>query len=124
MPFRCGLCGDRSTADRREGERQRARHRIGFMRRRIVTACIVALAAAVCAATLTAQRRGRGFGTYIRSPTPQSFDGAFNFCRVAFPYSNMGDGGGWLVDYPRADINLSIRLAELTKTRISLDASG
>lgn len=29
-----------------------------------------------------------------------------------------------MVDYPRADINLSIRLSELTKTQISLDPSG
>ena len=94
------------------------------MRRRLATAFTVALAAALCAGTITAQRRGRGFGAYLRTPTPQSFDGAFNFCRVAFPYSTMGDGGGWLVDYPRADINLSIRLSELTKTRISLDARG
>jgi hypothetical protein len=36
----------------------------------------------------------------------------------------MGDGGGWMVDYPRADINLSIRLSELTRTQISLDPSG
>ena len=75
------------------------------------------------AGTAIAQRRGR-FGGYIRSPTPESFDGAFNFCRVMFSYSNMGDGGGWLVDYPRADVNLSIRLAELTKTRISLASNG
>jgi hypothetical protein len=83
----------------------------------------VLLAMAFTAAAL-GQRRSRGFGGYIRSPTPESFDGAFNFCRILFSYSNMGDGGGWLVDYPRADINLSIRLAELTKTRISLAASG
>lgn len=86
---------------------------------------VVLVAAGICIATASAQRRrGFGFGAYIRSPTPQSFDGAFNFCRVMFSYSNMGDGGSWLVDYPRADINLSIRLAELTKTRISLDTSG
>ena len=94
------------------------------MRRRLAIALVVALAAVICAATVTAQRRGRGFGAYLRTPTPQSFDGAFNFCRVAFSYSSMGYGGGWLVDYPRADVNLSIRLAELTKTRISLDAAG
>ena len=35
-----------------------------------------------------------------------------------------GFGGNWSVDYPRADVNLSIRLSELTKTRISTDASG
>jgi len=72
-----------------------------------------------------AQRRGRGmFGAAIRTPTAESFDGRFNFCRIAFSYSNMGDGGGWSVDYPRADINLSIRLSELTKTSISTDPGG
>ena len=84
---------------------------------------VALLLALVCAAVADAQRRGRR-GAYIRSPTPESFDGAFNFCRVMFSYSSMGDGGGWLVDYPRADVNLSIRLAELTKTRISLSPSG
>ena len=85
---------------------------------------IALLLALVCAVTADAQRRGRGFGAYIKSPTPETFDGAFNFCRVMFSYSNMGDGGGWLVDYPRADVNLSIRLSELTKTRISMDRTG
>lgn len=85
---------------------------------------VAVVMAALLMATAVAQRRSRGFGAYIRSPTPQSFDGAFNFCRVLFSYSTMGDGGGWLVDYPRADINLSIRLAELTKTRVSLNGAG
>ena len=85
---------------------------------------MIAAAAVICAATVSAQRRGRGFRAELRTPTAESFDGAFNFCRVAFPYSNMGDGGGWLVDYPRADVNLSLRLAELTKTRISRDGGG
>ena len=40
------------------------------------------------------------------------------------PVRTDGDGGGWSVDYPRADVNLSIRLSELTKTRISIDKSG
>ena len=35
-----------------------------------------------------------------------------------------GRGGGWSVDYPRADTNLSIRLSELTKTSISTDTAG
>ena len=56
--------------------------------------------------------------------TPESFDGGFNFCRIMFSESHDGDGGNWSVDYPRADINLSIRLSELTRTRISRDPSG
>ena len=41
-----------------------------------------------------------------------------------FSQTSDGFGGSWSVDYPRADVNLSIRLSELTKTRISTDASG
>jgi hypothetical protein len=89
-------------------------------------ALVTVLAAIAVAASAEAQRRGRGFGYYLRTPTPQSFDGSFNFCRIMTSYSTLGDrgGGGWMVDYPRADINLSIRLSELTKTPISLQPSG
>jgi hypothetical protein len=70
-------------------------------------------------------RRGRGrFFEPVRSPTPESFDGSFNFCRIMFTSSRDGDGGSWAVDYPRADVNMSIRLSELTKIRISTDPSG
>ena len=60
----------------------------------------------------------------LRTPTPDTFDGAFNFCRVMFQSSRDGDGGNWSVDYPRADINLSVRLGELTKTRVSFQNDG
>jgi Domain of unknown function (DUF4159) len=66
------------------------------------------------------QRRG-GFGARFEPPTAESFDGRFNFCRVAFRSGRYRGGGGWGVDYPRADINLSIRLSELTLTRVSFD---
>ncbi len=36
-----------------------------------------------------------------------------------FASNRNGDGGGWSVDFPRADINMSIRLSELTKTTVS-----
>ena len=55
-------------------------------------------------------------------PPRDSFDGAFNFCRVAFPQASNGDGGDWQVDYPDADRNLSVRLAELTKAPVSMDS--
>ena len=93
------------------------------MRHPRAVAAVAVFAVVGLLATAEAQRRGRGFGAYIRTPTPESFDGRFNFCR-AFSYGSMGDSGGWLVDYPRADINLSIRLSELTKTQISTDAAG
>lgn len=85
-----------------------------------------ALIAAILAAAVSAegQRRRGGRNMYVRTATADSFDGAFNFCRVMFSYSRMGDGGGWAVDYPRADLNLSIRLSELTKTRVSVVPGG
>lgn len=93
--------------------------------RRIIGGVTLA-ALLVCASTALAQRR-RGFRygyAPLRMASAESFDGSFNFCRIMFAQSNDGDGGGWGVDYPRADANLSIRLSELTRTRISRDTSG
>jgi hypothetical protein len=79
---------------------------------------------AICALALDAQRRGRGrFFEPVRSPTPETFQGSFNFCRVMFT-TGGGFGGNWSVDYPRADVNLSIRYSELTKARIATTAGG
>jgi hypothetical protein len=52
------------------------------------------------------------------------YDGGFRFCRVWFRNGSAGDGDGWYVDYPRADENLSIRLMEVTKTRVTQDGEG
>jgi len=60
----------------------------------------------------------------VRVATPEAFDGGFNFCRGMYQSGRFGRGGGWSTDYPSADINLSIRLAELTKTRVSFDPAG
>jgi hypothetical protein len=78
------------------------------------------------AATAAAQRRRGGFGGgfYNRPPENQPYDGAFRFCRIMFRQNPNGDGGGWSVDYPRADINLTYRLSELTATIVSKDAKG
>ena len=94
---------------------------------RLLTALLIA--ALLCAATVEAQRRrgggGRGrFGFGMKTATPQDFDGRFHFCRIVFNNSLEGDGGGWSVDYPRADINFSLRLSELTKTTVSKAATG
>lgn len=47
--------------------------------------------------------------------------GLFHFCRLRFRESPLGDGDGWFVDWPRADINLTTRLSQLTKTEIDHD---
>jgi hypothetical protein len=91
------------------------------MPRRLWTG-LLAAAVLLGAVTVEAQFGRRFYG--IRMATPDSFDGRFNFCRVAFRSGFMGDGGGWGVDYPQADINFSTRLSELTMTRISRDTSG
>jgi hypothetical protein len=57
----------------------------------------------------------------VKMMTPEDYNGAFLFCRIAFRTSPYGDGNGWGVDYPRADINLTFRLSELTKTSVTRD---
>jgi hypothetical protein len=66
----------------------------------------------------------RGGGYQIRRPDANLLTGDFTFCRLAYRQAYDGDGGGWGVDYPRADQNLSIRLSELTKTHVNFDTSG
>jgi len=68
--------------------------------------------------------RGGNFAIQARLAKPSSFDGRFHYCRAAYRVNPNGDGGGWLTDYPLADIDLSIRLAELTSTPVSMDAAG
>lgn len=63
-------------------------------------------------------RGGYGY-TPPRFPTPTTFTGSFNFCRVLFN-SNRREKSGWSTDYPGADLNFSTRLAELTKTDVKM----
>jgi len=91
----------------------------------IVVLSLVTLALA--AASVEAQfglRGGRGFFN-TRLATPDDADGSFHFCRIVFGSDMRGGAdGGWNVDWPRADINLSVRLSELTKTSVSRVPSG
>jgi len=60
--------------------------------------------------------RQRGFARAFA--TADSFDGDWQFCRLAY------QGRGWATDYPDADFNFSTRLSELTRTRVSKDPTG
>jgi hypothetical protein len=55
---------------------------------------------------------------------PADFDGSFLYCRGYFDQVRYEDGGmGWWTDYPGADNNFSVRLAELTRVPVKLDSS-
>jgi len=68
----------------------------------------------------------RGFrGEPPRYATADTFDGMFHFCRIQYDSDRREAGGqGWTTDYPGADTNFSIRLSELTKTRVSMIRPG
>jgi hypothetical protein len=68
--------------------------------------------------------RGGDFTIAGHVARPDSFDGRFHYCRAAYRANPAGDGGGWTTDYPLADIDLSIRLSELTKIAVSFDPQG
>ena len=85
-----------------------------------VSLAVVALLAAAVAASA---QFGRGFfGS--RVATEKDFDGRFHYCRLVYRPGMNGYGGSWRTDYPNADINLSVRLSELTKIPVSRNASG
>ncbi len=84
----------------------------------------VAVVLALVGATAVAEAQfGRGFrGT--RVATDADFDGRFHYCRLVYQGAFNGNGGSWRTDYPNADINLSVRLSELTKIGVSKDNGG
>jgi hypothetical protein len=65
-------------------------------------------------------QRALSFGERIAGE--KDFDGRFNFCRLV--YDGNRNGGSWRTDFPAADINMSIRFSELTKTRVAFHPSG
>ena len=95
---------------------------------RLVSALVVAL---LMAGTLAEAQRGfrggRGrFGSESGAPprfaSETDFDGKFHLCRLMYQQVRQQNlGMGWGTDYPLAEINLSIRLSELTKTTVAFD---
>ncbi len=97
----------------------------------LVAAVTVAMATAVFA-QLGQEQEGRpriwvggnrGFGGFRREPPKWAsrgdFDGQFNYCRGFYTSDRPENGGmGWWTDYPGADNNFSVRLAELTFVKV------
>jgi hypothetical protein len=66
------------------------------------------------------ESRGEGVGIAPRFRTATDFDGAFQLCRLMYRSVRSHQRGlGWGTDYPYSEMNLSVRLGELTKVRVS-----
>jgi hypothetical protein len=93
-------------------------------------ACMRAVAAVAALTVLAAAAYGQGFrfregSLPARYAPPQMPDGSFVVCRLAYRSVRVEPMGiGWQTDYPYAEINLTTRLSELTKTRVSRDHEG
>lgn len=85
---------------------------------------VAVLALTLSVLTVAGQAQFRARQLPPQMATPESFDGGFNFCRGMYKDSPFGVGGRWSTDYPSADVNLSIRLSELTRIRVSRAADG
>jgi hypothetical protein len=99
---------------------------MGSARRALRTAVAVVLAGTAVAAAAYAQgfrfREGSLAARYAPAHMP---DSAFVICRIAYRSVRVEPMGiGWQTDYPYAEVNLTTRLSELTKTRVSRDTSG
>ena len=107
--------------------------------RRPLTALLVAVTLTTAGATFAAYAQGQdpnwrpriwvggggGYGRFRRSPpkwgAAANFDGSFNYCRAYYTSNRPEAGGsGWDTDFPGADNNFSVRLAELTQVHIKL----
>lgn len=86
----------------------------------------------ICVASVAAAQVGRPFfrgfgprGYPAKFAGADTFGHGFNFCRGLYTSGRREAGGqGWSTDYPDAERNFSVRLSELTKTRVSRDRHG
>jgi len=91
---------------------------------RMVVAAVVAATLVVAAAYAQGYRFREG-SLPARYAPAQMPDGSFVVCRLAYRSVRSEPMGiGWQTDYPFAEINLTTRLSELTKTRVSRAANG
>jgi hypothetical protein len=88
-------------------------------------ACALALGLAISAAAqqFTILTNGRNLQIPINHGMPDQQRG-FMYCRLRYERMRQARKSGWGDDYPQADYNMMVRLAELTKTTISLWNNG
>jgi len=91
----------------------------GRPRAAVVVAFLTVLAVA---AAVEAQRYFREGGFATRRAPIEMPDGSFVVCRLEYRRVRQEDMGiGWQTDYPYAEVNLTTRLSELTRTSVSRD---
>ena len=93
------------------------------MRRRTI-AVLVPVALLIASLAGAQFRRVGNTSLEAHLARPETYDGRFHYCRAVYRPNPRGDGGSWLTDYPLADIDLSIRVSELTKIAVSFEAPG
>jgi hypothetical protein len=95
---------------------------------RYVTAGAAMLVAGLAGAAYAQQIwvGGGGFSRMApRLADLEDFDGTFLYCRALYTRRwREPEGQGWRTDYPGADNNLSVRLAELTTTPVKMLENG
>jgi uncharacterized protein DUF4159 len=86
---------------------------------------VAAMAAIVVTAGVVEAQRFFREGSYAPRYAPNAMpDGNFVICRLAYRQVRSEPSGiGWMTDYPYAEINLTTRFSELTKTRVSRDSN-
>jgi hypothetical protein len=89
--------------------------------RTLATLAVVTAATAVCAQQIWVG--GGGFSRMSpRWAKLEDFDGGFMYCRGYYESRwRERSGSGWRTDYPGADNNFSVRLAELTRVPVKFD---
>jgi hypothetical protein len=87
-----------------------------------IALALLAVAGAAYAQRYTSFREGSIPPKWAPSAMP---DARFVVCRMAYRSVRMEPSGiGWQTDYPYAEINLTTRLSELTKTSVSRDLAS
>jgi uncharacterized protein DUF4159 len=96
--------------------------------RRVPPLLPLATAVLIAAAAVAAYGQGYRFregSLAARYAPPHMPDAGFVVCRLSYRSVRVEPMGiGWQTDYPFAEINLTTRLSELTKTRVSRNQDG
>jgi hypothetical protein len=90
---------------------------------RVAAGRVVALLVAGALGSAQGRRGGR-FGYAVPMATPESFDGAFHFCRLGLQVRVWQMAVSWSVDSCAPTSTFRSACRELTKTRVSFDAGA